>query len=419
MVALLVGLGLSRRAAAHDVRGEVIFLDVGEQAVEVELSVPMFQLALARRQSIEQLTAAPREELAADVRGSVALRDRSGRPFGLEVGTVSVQQQEAGPAMVFALRFTPPRGASARWFELADELVLRTVVNGNVYVFVRRDLQNAVLGDSPTLVGTLHYQQRRLTVDRTAGDRRTSLIAAFHLGLDHIREGTDHLMFLLMLLVVAPLAHARRAWSTAATARRGLLRTAGIATAFTLGHSLTLALGAVAGLALPTRFVESAIAISILVSAIHAWRPVFAGKEPLIAGGFGLIHGLAFATALSGFGFDTPSLVLALLGFNLGVEAMQLVIIALTVPSLMMLARRRGYAVLRRGAAAIAMAASAVWLFERLSGVTTPLSAVLDRAARHGVWLAVGLAGLVVLSFAWSRRGRSLRTVAWAARESL
>jgi HupE/UreJ protein len=70
----------------------------------------------------------------------------------------------------------------------------------------------------------------------------------------------------------------------------------------------------------------------IFVSAIHALRPCFAGREPVIAAAFGLLHGLAFATVLAEFGLGPWRMALCILGFNLGIELMQLAIVAVTVP---------------------------------------------------------------------------------------
>lgn len=413
VLVVLAVLGGGHVAFAHDVRGEVVFLDVGDRTVDVELRVPVLQLALARQERVEGLLAEPADRLAGDARAFVALRDPSGTAFAQAVRRITpARDADGGQMIVFALRFTPPAGSSARWFELEDGLVLHSVVTDNIYVFLRRDLQSGALGGSPSLVGTMHYPQRRLVVDQTAGSWTASLAAAFRLGVDHIRAGTDHLLFLLMLLVVAPLAAARRSWTHATTARRGLVRTAGIATAFTVGHSITLVLGALVHVPLPSRVVEVAIAVSIFVSALHAWRPLFAGKEAYVAAGFGLVHGLAFAGALAGFGFDRPSLVLALLGFNLGVEAMQLVVIALIVPSLMLLALGARYPHFRRAASALAIVASLGWLVERLAGLTL-VSPVLDRIAVHGSWLVVALAVGAFVS--WKATSHEQPDVALAA----
>lgn len=344
MKAFILLLALCGVAAAHDVRGEALFLDVGDDVVELELHVPTAHLAMAHTAASDALT-------------YVQLRADDGRAFAGRLLGVATTDTEARVTM----RFTPPAGATARWFRLSDELVLHAIVNANAYVFLRRDLRDGEIAE-PTLVGTLHYQQRTLDIDRSAGTWFSGLTAAFHLGMDHIREGTDHLMFLLALLIVAPLAARAGRWERG---RHGVLRVIAIASAFTLGHSITLALGAIGGVALPSRLVESLIAVSILVTAVHAWRPLFPGKEPLVAGLFGLIHGLAFATALAGFGFDRSSLVLALLGFNLGVEAMQLIVILLVVPPLILLARKPFYAWPRHAAAAACACAAMFWLYQR------------------------------------------------------
>src|SRR5207302_9406893 len=112
-----------------------------------------------------------------------------------------------------------------------------------------------------------------------------------------------------------------------------------VVTAFTLGHSITLVFGALGWVRLPVVLVESAIAFSILVSAVHALVPIFRGKEVYIAGGFGLVHGLAFAATLSGFGFDPLTLVSCVLGFNLGFEAFQILMIMLVMQCLVVLSR--------------------------------------------------------------------------------
>ncbi|RZK63066.1 MAG: HupE/UreJ family protein [Hymenobacter sp.] len=112
-----------------------------------------------------------------------------------------------------------------------------------------------------------------------------------------------------------------------------------IVTAFTLGHSRTLLLGALGWVHLPSQPVEVLIAGASLVSAVHAWRPVFPGREGWVAAGFGLVHGLAFASKLAGLHLDAGRLGLSILGFNLGIELMQLFVLALTVPWLLLLSR--------------------------------------------------------------------------------
>jgi hypothetical protein len=154
-------------------------------------------------------------------------------------------------------------------------------------------------------------------------------------------------------------------------------RIAGITGAFTLGHSITLALGAL-GLPVPQHAVEALIAVSILVAATHAVRPVFPGREALIAGGFGLVHGMAFSATLSDLDLSGGQLALSLLGFNLGIELMQLAIVALVLPPLCVLARTCTYPPLRVSAAVLTALAAAGWLAARV-GYANPISTTADR----------------------------------------
>jgi hypothetical protein len=224
----------------------------------------------------------------------------------------------------------------------------------------------------------------------------------FRLGMRHIAEGTDHLLFLLALLLPAPLLVFGARWAGFAGVRHSLLQILKVVSAFTVGHSLTLALAAFGLVHVPVHPVEVLIAVSILVSAAHAIYPLFPGREAAIAAFFGLIHGLAFASTLGQLGLTQSERVVGILGFNLGIEAMQLVVVAATMPSLILLSRTRGYAVLRIGGALFAGFASVGWIAERLLNVINPVDAVVDVIARYAVWIAVFL--LLISLASWSLR---------------
>lgn len=130
------------------------------------------------------------------------------------------------------------------------------------------------------------------------------LPSLFRLDMRHIAEGTDHLLFLLVLLLPAPLMVAGSRWAGIAGVRSSVFRILSIVTSFTIGHSITLALAAFGLVRVPSRPIEVLIAVSILLSAIHALRSIFPGKEAGIAAFFGLIHGLAFASTLSELGLE-------------------------------------------------------------------------------------------------------------------
>jgi HupE / UreJ protein len=229
---------------------------------------------------------------------------------------------------------------------------------------------------------------------QTSSPSFSGFAAAFRLGIHHIAEGTDHLLFLLVLLLPAPLLTFAARWSRRNSIRATLLHILGIVTAFTLGHSLTLALSVFGIVTLPSRPVEVLIAASILISAIHALRPLFPGREAAIAAFFGLIHGLAFASALNALGFSGWYRLVSCLGFNLGIESIQLAVVATFLPSLLLLSRTQAYSALRIVGALLASAASVCWIAERLFNIKTAIDPAVESIAHHGAQLAIALFAL-------------------------
>jgi hypothetical protein len=140
-----------------------------------------------------------------------------------------------------------------------------------------------------------------------------------------------------------------------------------VATSFTVAHSITLSLAALSVIALPSRLVESTIALSVVLAALNNIWPLVHGRRWTVAFGFGLIHGFGFASVLADLGLPRDVLLLALVGFNVGVELGQLAIIAAFLP--VAYAMRGSWAYRRLvfvgGSATIALIA-AVWMVERM-----------------------------------------------------
>ena len=134
------------------------------------------------------------------------------------------------------------------------------------------------------------------------------------------------------------------------------------------------------------------------MSSIHVLRPLFPGREPALAGFLDLIHGLAFAATLGQLGLGSWERAANLLAFNLGIEAMQLAVVAVTMPCLLLLSRTQVYSFLCIGGAIFAGSASVGWIAERLLKVHNPVDVVVDGIARGAVWIF----GVLLLSSALS-----------------
>ena len=171
-------------------------------------------------------------------------------------------------------------------------------------------------------------------------------------GTEHILGGYDHIMFLLALIVLLP-----RVWDTLK-----------IVTAFTIAHSVTLTLAWFDMVDLPSRLVESAIAFSIAYVALeNLFRERPTGRW-MLAGFFGLVHGLAFYGALSAFDTNPDNTLIALFSFNLGVEIGQVAIVLLAYAPLYYCARYSWFPRAARAASLVMFTVAAWWFMERAIG---------------------------------------------------
>jgi hypothetical protein len=199
-------------------------------------------------------------------------------------------------------------------------------------------------------------------------------ISFFAAGIMHLLTGLDHLLFIAMLLVPAllmtgsPDAAARGKLLP----RRVFIETVKVLSAFTLAHATTLTLSVLHIVNIPQRLSETGIAATILVTALDNVFHILPRRRWPLAFAFGLIHGLGFANALGPLDLPGPALALALVSFNLGLEAVQIGLAAIILP-FGLLIRREPF--LLRFAVPSASAAVAVFA----------LALIVDRATGFGL----------------------------------
>lgn len=241
----------------------------------------------------------------------------------------------------------------------------------------------------PSLIFTSGNTKQELPLSQSA-----SVLLGFYamikMGVWHIWIGFDHILFLLALLLPSVLIfrHEDELSGVDPSLKRSpvdrfkpaLLNVVKIVTFFTLAHSVTLSLASLEIVDLPSRLVESVIAISIALAALHNIWPVLKNKEWIIAFGFGLFHGFGFASVLAEKGFAGDYLVLSLLGFNIGVEVGQLAIICLVFPALFLLRKTRLYMPLLVSGSIFLVFVSLYWFVERAFLVDLPLGGLILRA---------------------------------------
>jgi len=404
---------------AHPMPSTAVLLDLQATGVAAELQLPLGELQLALGQ---QLNVTDQPETLV-IRSGVALRayllahirpvGPDGRPWSVvvrELAVGSTEQNDTGPyqELTAHLWLRPPTGASSRTFTLHYDVIMHQLVTHAALVSIRQDWDNGVLAEHPVEVGVIRMNPRDnsiapLEIAPAVGSRWHGFKRMISLGMSHIAEGADHLLFLLVLLLPASLLVKIGRWGKFGGVRYSLVRLLKIVTAFTVGHSLTLLLGALGWLRLPSQLVEVLIASSILVSAVHALRPLFPGRETWVAAGFGLVHGLAFASTLANLHLDAGRMGLSILGFNLGIELMQLLVITATGPWLLLLSRTPAYSAVRIAGAVLAGFAALAWIAERLTGQANVLTVLVAQAVPYMRWLLGVLAIGAVLTFSKTR----------------
>jgi len=203
----------------------------------------------------------------------------------------------------------------------------------------------------------------------------SSLLGFVHEGIHHILIGYDHILFLLSLLLPAvwirrevtdPRTGARRTrWQPSDDLRLALTNVLKVVTAFTVAHSITLALSVLDVVDPPSRWIESTIAASVVLAALNNVWPVVSEARWKLTFLFGLVHGFGFASALKDAGLARGALVAPLVGFNVGVEIGQLCIVALVLPLAWTLRGTRTYRGAFAGGSLAIAAIAGVWLVQR------------------------------------------------------
>ncbi|MGI4798168.1 MAG: HupE/UreJ family protein, partial [Janthinobacterium lividum] len=250
---LLAALIVASTAHAHEMPKSAVLLDFRSQHVEADLNLPIdrLQIALAHdgtgapAPDPAEMTGAARPWIERYILDHLGANDGAGgHAWNMKMLGLDETDRDGVDMLIAHLRMDPPAGSRVDRFRLHYDVITRELVTHGVLLSVRTDWRNGVSSSAPELVGPLTNRRTDITVDRSRGSAWGGFKRIFGLGLDHIAEGTDHILFLLTLLLVAPVLAQNGQWSGTGTPGRSIRRIAAIVTAFTVGHSLTLLLGA-------------------------------------------------------------------------------------------------------------------------------------------------------------------------------
>lgn len=361
----LVVLAVAPRAFAHKPSDGYLMLDVGETTIRLRLDLAIRDLE-------------PLLGLDADHDGVVRYRELVARADALHAYaadrvTVGVEGVRCIPEAVGGGALEVVEHTDGHYVVLERAYrcgrAVRAVEVDYRVLFDRDALHRGLVrlgtgADASTEILTATRSHVTLPVARAA--TTDSFASAVREGISHIAEGIDHLFFLLALLLPAVIQRRDREVSPVGSFRVALWDVARVVTAFTIAHSITLSLSALSVVRLPSRLVETSIAVSVVAAALNNVVPVLGRDRWFAAFALGLLHGFGFSAVLSDLGLPMPALVRTLVGFNVGVELGQLAFVAVVFPLAYWVRRSRVYVpVLLRGGSALVGAVALAWAVER------------------------------------------------------
>ena len=376
VAAALVSFALfPRQAIAHSTNESYVYLDIYDDIIEGRIEYPVDDLSLVLDVGIPADADAAADSVATNlglIHGYSADHLSLGippDPWPIRFDGYEILSE--GSLTVVVVPFVVDRrfDPMPRRFEVTYDGIISEIPDRSALLLVATDWRSGTFNNVEDHLAVFDPSAPTLAVDLGDTSLVRSLWGVVGLGIDHIRIGSDHILFIIALLLPAVLYfYPRFGWRPAESFGASLWRVVKIATSFTVAHTITLTLGGLGFITMSPDVVEPLIALSIGLAAWHNLRPVIFNREWAIAFGFGLIHGFGFASLLTDLGLDRSNRVMSLLGFNLGIEVGQVAIVLLLFPALFIMRRTRAYMPLFKSASGVLMVISAVWLVERVVG---------------------------------------------------
>ncbi len=413
---------LSTAAGAHSGDQSYVYLDIYESTIEGRVEYPVgdlnevlgLNLPIGGEGTLAAVEANA-EAIYTYSREHLSVASTGGTEWPIVFGELETLDTSVDAYVVVNFELDATFAPAPRQFVVAYDGIIHANPQRDALLIIGTDWGSGTFNNEASELLRYTADSTVQTVDLGDESFWRGLTGVIGLGVEHIRIGTDHILFVFALMLPAVLVFSRpRGWEPSPRFGASLWRVLKIVTMFTIAHTITLTLGGLGVIELPSALVETLIAVSIILAALHNIRPVLVNREWIIAFGFGLFHGFGFAGLLSELGLTQSRQFVSLLGFNLGIELGQAVIIIVIFPALYLARRTRAYLPAMHAGSVALIIVAALWALERTFGFATPVDNVVDRVVLWPnslsflVLIYLGAIGL----YTYDRRGSSLLPVA-------
>lgn len=375
-------------AAAHSGLSTYLYLDVTDSTLggRVEMPVPFMREALGFT-LVGNDEALLSELIASEDRIDAYLEEHfeigaGGAVFDKEFETPTLfysdAEEESDNYVVVGFEVDLPTSTVPRQLDVTFDPFLDELDGRDALLLIANDWEGGVIENEREWLVAFTAAERTHSVDLGDTGWIKTFTESVDLGVDHIRTGPDHILFILVLLLPSVLVFSS-AWRPAKSFRSALWRVSKIVTMFTVAHTITFSLAGLEILPLPpSKLVEAIIALSIAAAALHNLKPIAVNKEWLIAFAFGLFHGMGFASLVEGLDVDRSTQLIALAGRNVGIEIGQTGVVLLMFPALFLLRRTRYFRGFFTVASIALVLVSLGWMIERVFEVDLKVSKVVE-----------------------------------------
>lgn len=361
-------------AIGHSGQEAYVYLEVYDDGTEGRVEYPVADLGDILGIEIPQDGDGAKAAVEANFDQIVAYSEdhlelgRNGSAWQIDYGDeFSILTPSGGTYVIVPFEIDEDFAEMPRTFEVEFDGIIESKPDKSALFIIATDWRSGTFKNEAEHLLVFTADETFHDVDLGDTDVVDAVVGVVGLGVEHIQIGSDHILFILALLLPAVLIfYPRLGWRPTETFGSGLWRVVKIATSFTIAHTITLTLGGLGVITISPDIVEPIIAISIALAALHNLRPVFFNKEWLLAFGFGLFHGFGFAGLLADLGLDRSNRVLSLLGFNIGIEIGQVAIILLLFPALFLLRRTLFYVTFMQVGSIALIAIALGWFVDRV-----------------------------------------------------
>ena len=376
IVSASVVFGWVATAAAHSGDQSYVYLDVTENSLRGRHELPFVDLRSTLGLELEGSDEEVLAELSANADAINAYAADhfgvgvQGNEWAVSYGQIELFFSDAPEIddnyIVLPFEVAVSEATVPREFDVRFDLFFDEVADRDALLLIGNDWQAGVIENGGEDLATFDPGTRVQNIDLGDTSVFKNFTSSVKLGVNHIRTGPDHILFVLVLLLPSVLVF-RNGWKPTDRFVSALWRVLKVVTMFTIAHSITFTLAGLELLPLPSpRIVESIIALSIAAAALHNIRPIAPNKEWLISFVFGLFHGMGFASLVSGLDVSRGTQLVSLLGRNVGIEIGQAAVVLLLFPLLYLLRRTRVFQSLFVGLSLVLTGVALIWMIERL-----------------------------------------------------